>query len=43
MKPMPLAAGRVYAAKNVGEFAFVMQSLKLQGTTGSTVAPAAIR
>jgi hypothetical protein len=31
------------AAKGVSEFAFVMQPLKLQGATGSTVAPAAIR
>jgi kynurenine formamidase len=31
------------AAKSVSEFAFVMQPLKLQGATGSTVAPAAIR
>jgi kynurenine formamidase len=31
------------AATGVGEFAFVMQPLKLQGATGSTVAPAAIR
>jgi kynurenine formamidase len=31
------------AAKNVTEFAFVMQPLKLQGATGSTVAPAALR
>ncbi|HMA74930.1 MAG TPA: cyclase family protein [Xanthobacteraceae bacterium] len=31
------------AGKNVSEFAFVMQPLKLQGATGSTVAPAAIR
>jgi len=31
------------AAKNVSEFAFVMQPLKLQGATGSTVAPAALR
>jgi kynurenine formamidase len=31
------------AAKNVSEFAFVMQPLKLQGATGSTVAPAAVR
>lgn len=31
------------AAKNVSEFAFMMQPLKLQGATGSTVAPAAIR
>jgi kynurenine formamidase len=31
------------AAKNISEFAFVMQPLKLQGATGSTVAPAAIR
>jgi hypothetical protein len=31
------------AANNVSEFAFVMQPLKLQGATGSTVAPAAIR
>jgi kynurenine formamidase len=30
-------------AKNVSEFAFVMQPLKLQGATGSTVAPAALR
>ena len=32
-----LAKARVY------EFAFVMQPLKLQGATGSTVAPTAIR
>ena len=31
------------AAKGVSEFAFVMQPLKLQGATGSTVAPVAIR
>ena len=31
------------AAKRVYEFAFVMQPLKLQGATGSTVAPIAIR
>jgi kynurenine formamidase len=31
------------AAKGVHEFAFVMQPLKIQGGTGSTVAPAAIR
>jgi kynurenine formamidase len=31
------------AAKKVYEFAFVMQPLKLQGATGSTVAPIAIR
>ena len=31
------------AAKNVSEFAFVMQPLKLKGATGSTVAPAAVR
>jgi kynurenine formamidase len=31
------------AAKSVSEFAFVMQPLKLEGATGSTVAPAAIR
>ena len=31
------------AAKRVHEFAFVMQPLKLQGATGSTVAPIAIR
>src|SRR5215475_13605436 len=31
------------AAKNVSEFAFVMQPLKLQGATGSTVAPIAVR
>jgi len=30
-------------SKNVSEFAFVMQPLKLQGATGSTVAPAALR
>jgi kynurenine formamidase len=30
------------SAKNVSEFAFVMQPLKLQGATGSTVAPAAL-
>jgi kynurenine formamidase len=31
------------AAKNVTEFAFVMQPLKLQGATGSTAAPAGLR
>jgi kynurenine formamidase len=31
------------AAKGVSEFAFVMQPMKLQGATGSTVAPAAVR
>jgi kynurenine formamidase len=31
------------AAKGVHEFAFVMQPLKMQGGTGSTVAPVAIR
>jgi kynurenine formamidase len=31
------------AAKGVHEFAFVLQPLKLQGGTGSTVSPAAIR
>jgi kynurenine formamidase len=31
------------AAKNVYEFAFVMQPLKIQGGTGSTVAPIAVR
>jgi kynurenine formamidase len=31
------------AAKGVHEFAFVMQPLKLQGGTGSTVSPTAIR
>jgi kynurenine formamidase len=31
------------AAKNVGEFAFVMQPLKIEGGTGSTVAPVAVR
>jgi kynurenine formamidase len=31
------------AAKGAHEFAFVMQPLKIQGGTGSTVAPAAIR
>ena len=31
------------AAKKVYEFAFVMQPLKAQGFTGSTVAPAAVR
>jgi len=31
------------AAKKMYEFAFTMQPLKLQGATGSTVAPAAIR
>lgn len=30
-------------AKNVSEFAFMMQPLKLQGATGSTVAPVAAR
>jgi kynurenine formamidase len=31
------------AAKGAHEFAFVMQPLKIQGSTGSTVAPVAIR
>ncbi len=31
------------AAKKVGEFAFVMQPLKMQGGSGSTVSPIAIR
>ena len=31
------------AAKRAYEFAFVMQPLKIQGGSGSTVAPAAIR
>ena len=31
------------AAKKVGEFAFAMQPLKIQGGSGSTVAPVAIR
>ena len=31
------------AEKQVYEFAFVMQPLKIQGGTGSTVAPIAIR
>ncbi len=31
------------AAKNVSEFAFMMQPLKFQGATGSTVAPVAAR
>ena len=31
------------AAKNVNEFAFMMQPLKIQGGTGSTVSPIAVR
>ena len=31
------------AAKNVSEFAFIMQPLKIQGGTGSTVSPVAVR
>jgi len=31
------------AAKQVYEFAFIMQPMKLQGATGSTVAPVAMR
>jgi kynurenine formamidase len=31
------------ASKNVSEFALIMQPLKLQGATGSTVAPVAVR
>ena len=31
------------AAKRVWEFAFVMQPLNMQGFSGSTVAPVAIR
>jgi kynurenine formamidase len=30
-------------AKNVGEFAFIMEPLKIQGATGSTVTPVAVR
>jgi kynurenine formamidase len=30
-------------AKQVYEFAFILQPLKIQGGTGSTVAPVAIR
>ena len=30
-------------AKNVSEFVLVMQPMKMQGTTGSTVAPIALR
>jgi hypothetical protein len=30
-------------AKNVSEFAFIMQPMKMQGATGSTVAPIAVR
>ena len=31
------------AAKQVYEFAFIMEPLKIQGGTGSTVAPVAVR
>jgi kynurenine formamidase len=31
------------AAKGVSEFAFIMEPLKIQGGTGSTVAPIAVR
>ena len=31
------------AAKRVYEFAFMLEPLKLQGATGSTVAPVAVR
>jgi len=31
------------AAKQIHEFAFIMQPMKLQGATGSTVAPVAVR
>lgn len=31
------------AAAGVGEFAFIVQPLKMQGATGSPVAPTAIR
>ena len=31
------------ASKNVSEFALILQPLKLEGATGSTVAPIAIR
>ena len=31
------------AAKRVYEFAFIVQPLKLEGATGSTVAPVAVR
>jgi len=36
-------SARAELAKKVYEFAFVMQPLKAQGFTGSTVAPVAIR
>jgi len=29
-------------AKNLGEFAFIMEPLKIQGATGSTVTPVAV-
>ena len=35
--------GKDLAKARAYEFAFVMQPLKLQGATGSTVAPTAIR
>jgi kynurenine formamidase len=31
------------AQKGISEFAFVMQPLKIQGGTGSTVSPVAVR
>ena len=31
------------AAKNVSEFVLIMQPMKMQGATGSTVAPIALR
>ena len=31
------------ASKQVSEFAFIMQPLKIQGGTGSTVSPVAVR
>jgi hypothetical protein len=33
----------VLAARQAYEFAFIVQPLKLQGATGSTVAPMAVR
>ena len=41
----PLTAAKLdeLAQKQIYEFAFVLQPLKIQGATGSTVAPIAVR
>ena len=40
---MKLAFTTMLASNNVYEFALILQPLKLEGATGSTVAPIAVR